>query len=195
MYVKYSVAPVRDCGQHGGYGKTSRKVNTKKEADRKKENTEDIVNQETEAIAVDCEGIIEFLQDFTIKAPRVVDAPLLLLTNKFAREWSWCYLDCNIYPISPISPTPLTQSIIQYLQGSWVMLQRTLRTRRKPTHSLWCSTKTTKKQRDGVIFKAITLDGARIPTLQPPSIHQFFNTFNPTTLQSDCALTYTGHNL
>ena len=46
-----------------------------------------------------------------------------------------------------------------------------------------------------VILLASASGGTSIPTSPLPTIHQFLNANNATALQSDCALTYAGHNI
>ena len=46
-----------------------------------------------------------------------------------------------------------------------------------------------------VILAEIAADGLTIPAAPPSSIHCYLNTRKEMSLQSDCDLTYVGHNL
>ena len=149
-------------------------------------------------IADDCDNVLVFLQAVAIKYPRVLLAPLSLLTDKNALVWFQRWIDVNL-------PKLLTPAPQDHLGLTGVLTDVTTQMHTaKALRTVVAAHREMDKETKGwyhlpptaqyVILAASATAGTSILISPLPTIHRFVNARNMTALQADFLLTYSRNN-
>ena len=164
--------------------------------------TKQATTKRLSTIAENCDDVLDFLQAVTVKSPRVTAAPLSLQTDKRVYVWFCNWTGTNL-PNPPKPSKPASQDHMG-ITGVLANMVTRLQTAEALLPVVADQNKAEKKTKGWyrlpptsqcVILAAIATKGTSIPNLPPSTLHRFLNARSATTLQANCALTYSGNNL